>query len=188
MTSFYTEDELRTFGFKKYGKNCLISRKASFYGAENISFGNNVRIDDFCVLSGNITIENYVHVSAWAGMFAGSYRIVMEDFTALSSRSVIYAESDDFSGNNFANSIVPDIARKPLGGDVFVLRYAVIGTSCTVMPGVTIARGVAVGAGCLVFKSLSKEWFRYIGMTSCYAFMPRSKKMLELEKLFNNIK
>lgn len=50
MTSFYSEEELRSIGLKSYGKNVLISRFARIYGAESISIGNNVRIDDFCIL------------------------------------------------------------------------------------------------------------------------------------------
>ena len=54
MNSFYTENELKQIGFKRIGENVLISRKASIYQPELIEIGNNVRIDDFCILSGNI--------------------------------------------------------------------------------------------------------------------------------------
>ena len=48
---FLNENQLKEFGFKKFGENIKISDKASIYNAENISIGNNVRIDDFCILS-----------------------------------------------------------------------------------------------------------------------------------------
>ena len=64
MTSFYSEEELKSLGLKHYGKNVLISRKCSIYSAESISIGNHVRIDDFCILSGEITIGDYCHISA----------------------------------------------------------------------------------------------------------------------------
>ena len=48
ITSFYNEEEIVKLGLKKYGKNVLISRKASFYSPELIQLGSNVRIDDFC--------------------------------------------------------------------------------------------------------------------------------------------
>ena len=56
MNNFYDAQELKEFGFAKVGINVLISRKASIYGAKNMSIGSNVRIDDFCILSGKITI------------------------------------------------------------------------------------------------------------------------------------
>ena len=95
MTSFYSEKELQKLGFKFVGQKVLISRKASVYGAENIHIGNNVRIDDFCVLSGKIGIGNYVHISASVLLFAGNAGIRINDYVSISSRSAIYAESDD---------------------------------------------------------------------------------------------
>ena len=69
MNSFYSQDELSDMGFKRIGSNAMISRKASFYGASNMSIGNNIRIDDFCILSGNITIGNYAHIAEFCSLF-----------------------------------------------------------------------------------------------------------------------
>ena len=70
MNSYYDNAELLTLGLKHFGDNVLISKKASIYGANNIVIGNNVRIDDFVILSGNITIGDYVHIAAYSGLFA----------------------------------------------------------------------------------------------------------------------
>lgn len=72
MSSFYSTDELSKIGFKHIGNNVLLSKKTSIYGVENISIGDNTRIDDFCILSGNITIGNYVHIAAFCSLFAGN--------------------------------------------------------------------------------------------------------------------
>lgn len=71
MNSFYSENELSSLGFKAVGHDVQISRKASFYGAGNMVIGNHVRIDDFCILSGNITLENFIHIAAGTLVFAG---------------------------------------------------------------------------------------------------------------------
>jgi len=47
-TSFYSQSELKSLGLKAYGRNVLISKKASFYNPSQISLGHHVRIDDFC--------------------------------------------------------------------------------------------------------------------------------------------
>lgn len=80
-TSFYSEEELKEIGLKSYGKNVLISRNATIYGADKISIGDNVRIDDFCILSGNISLGSYIHIAAYCGLFGGDAGIIMEDFT-----------------------------------------------------------------------------------------------------------
>ena len=81
MSSFYSQEELRELGLKRYGENVLISRKSSIYQADKISIGSNVRIDDFCILSGEIEIGNYVHIAAYTSLFAGDAGIRMEDFS-----------------------------------------------------------------------------------------------------------
>ena len=67
-SSFYSQKELTSIGFKSIGTNVLISKKASFYSPEEISIGNNVRIDDFCILSGKITLGSNIHISAFCAL------------------------------------------------------------------------------------------------------------------------
>ena len=66
--SFYTLDEIKTLGLKSFGQNVLISRFARLYNTSSMVFGNNVRIDDFCLLSASkdtpFIIDDYVHISA----------------------------------------------------------------------------------------------------------------------------
>lgn len=54
MNSFYSSEELKNLGLKSMGEHVLISRNCCIYGADHISIGHDVRIDDFCVISGNI--------------------------------------------------------------------------------------------------------------------------------------
>lgn len=95
--SFNTPNELIEIGFKNFGNNVSIGRLAKFYGAENIEIGNNVRIDDFCLLSGNICLGNYIHISAYSALY-GKFGIVMQDYSGLSPRCTILSATDDFEG------------------------------------------------------------------------------------------
>ena len=72
MNSFYSEEELSRVGFQSYGKNVLVSRKVSIYGASEISLGNNIRIDDFCILSGKIRLGHNIHLAAYTALWGGS--------------------------------------------------------------------------------------------------------------------
>lgn len=122
QTSFYTPDELKNLGLKSFGHDVLISKKASIYSAENISIGHNVRIDDFCILSGKIEIGNYIHIAAYSALFGGHEGITMKDFSGLSSRCVIYAMSDDFSGEALVGPVVPEKYRNVLKGGGYYLK------------------------------------------------------------------
>lgn len=182
MNSFYTKEELKDIGLKSYGDNVLISRYARIYGASNITIGNNVRIDDFCILSGNITIHNYVHIAAYCCLFGGKSGIEMFDYTGLSSRSAIYADSDDYSGNALTNPTIPGKYRNVSGGKVIFSKHALVGTGSTILPGVFLGEGVSVGSMSLVSKSL-EPWGIYVGIP-CKKIKERSKKILELEEQF----
>lgn len=180
MNSFYTREELEQIGFCHLGENVLISKHASIYGADHISIGNNVRIDDFCILTGSIEIGNYVHISAYAALFAGEAGIVLKDFVGVSSRCVIYAITDDYSGNALTNPMIPDFYRNVIGAKVVMEKHSLLGTGCSVLPGVTIGEGTAVGSMSFVNRPLD-AWGVYIGIP-CHRLKDRSKKLLELEK------
>lgn len=182
MNSFYSVDELKEIGIKKFGENVLISRKASIYGAGNIEIGDNVRIDDFCILSGKIKIGSYVHIAAYCGMFAGDAGIFLDDFSGLSSRTVVYAASDDYSGEFLTNPTVDNKYRNVIGKPVKVGKHVVVGTGSTILPGVTIGDGSSVGACSLIAKDCEENAI-YVGVPA-KKLKERSKKIFELEKDF----
>lgn len=184
MNSFYSKDELINLGMKKYGTEVYISRNACFYGTEYISIGNNVRIDDFCILSGKIIIGNYVHISAGTMLFAGDKEIRIGDFCAVSSRCAVYATNDDYSGMSLTNPTVPDKYRNVTSGNVVLKKHTIIGSGCTILPDVTIGEGTAVGCMSFVNKSLD-DWGIYVGIP-CKRIKDREKEMLDLEREFLN--
>lgn len=184
MNSFYSEEELLTMGFKSLGSNVKISKKCSIYNPANIEIGNNVRIDDFAILSGKIKLKNYIHVAAYSGLFAGNAGIIMEDFSTISSRVMIYAITDDYSGNTMTNPTVPSKYKHVISEKVILQTHVIVGSGSTILPGVTIKTGAAVGAMSLVNKDL-KEWGIYVG-TPAKFLKKRSEKLLRLEAEFNS--
>ncbi|GBU25034.1 galactoside O-acetyltransferase [Fibrobacteria bacterium R8-3-H12] len=181
-TSFYQSQELAELGLKSYGKNVFVSRKCSIYGASNISIGNNVRIDDFCVLSGKIEIGNFVHIAVASLLFGGEQGIIMKDFSNFSSRCAVYAKSDDYSGEGMTNPMVPDEFKKVCEAKVIIGRHVVIGSGTTILPGVEIGEGSSVGAMGLVTKSL-EAWGIFVG-SPVRKLKDRDKRILSLEEEF----
>lgn len=161
-TSFYTEEELFNLGLKSYGKDVKISRFAQLYSPEKISIGNNVRIDDFCILSGNINLGSNIHISAYVAMY-GAQGIEMEDYTGISPRSIVFSAMDDFSGKYLIGPIHPEGTTNVIGGKVTIKRYAQIGANSFIFPNLTIGDGVVVGAYSLVRHNL-EPWGIYYGI------------------------
>ena len=162
MTSFYTESELLEIGFKSVGKDVRLSRKASIYSPEKISFGDNVRIDDFCILSGNITLGSNIHISAYVALY-GAMGIEIGDYSGISPKSVVYSAMDDFSGDYLIGPIHPKGTTNVTGGLVRIGKYCQIGSNSVIFPSITIGEGSVVGACSLVNKDV-EEWSAYFGI------------------------
>lgn len=177
MTSFYSEEELSQLGLKSYGMDVKISRFARIYGAEQITIGDNVRIDDFCILSGHITIGSNIHISAYVALY-GAKGIVLEDYTGISPQTTVYSAMDDFGGDYLIGPIHDSSKTNVTGGPVIVKKYSQIGTKCCVFPNLTIGEGVAVGACSLVTKSL-EEWGIYVGVPAKF-LKQRSRNLIKL--------
>jgi galactoside O-acetyltransferase len=162
MNSFYSEQELSQLGLKAYGANVRLSRFARLYSPEKISIGDNVRIDDFCILSGHITIGSHVHISAYVALY-GSMGIELEDYTGISPMSTVYSAMDDFGGDYLIGPIHPSEKTHVTGGKVTLKRYSQIGTHSVVFPNLTIGEGAVVGA-CSMVRSCLDNWHIYCGV------------------------
>ena len=51
MTSYFNSDDLNKFGFKNIGANVSVAKNTTIIGLENISIGNNVRIDSGTIIA-----------------------------------------------------------------------------------------------------------------------------------------
>ena len=155
-TSYYSQRELEGLGLKSFGHNVFISRYARFYGASRMSVGDNVRIDDFCVFCGDITIGSHIHIAPFCALY-GEYGILLADYSGLSARVTIYSAIDDFSGEWAVGPMVDESIRCLKKGKVSIEKYVQIGVGSVVFPDLTIGENTSIGAMSLVNKSLEKN-------------------------------
>lgn len=181
--SFLTQTQLHNLGFKSLGQNVLISDKASIYSPELISIGSHVRIDDFCILSGEIILHNYIHISAFSALY-GKLGIELHDYTGLSPRTTIFSASDDFSGDYMISPMVPKELTNVKGGKVVLEKFSQVGSGSVIMPDVNIAEGSIVGAMSFL-KTSTEPWGMYHGCPAKY-FKKRNKIIMELSNKINN--
>ncbi len=174
MSSFYTNEELSKLGLKKFGDRVFISRYAQFYYPETITIGNNVRIDDFCILSGNIILCSNIHISAYVALY-GAKGIILENYTGISPRCSLFSAMDDFSGKYLIGPIHPNELTNVTGGKIILKQYSQIGAHCVVFPDITIGEGSVVGACSLITQSLD-EWGIFAGIPAKW-IKPRDRKI-----------
>jgi acetyltransferase-like isoleucine patch superfamily enzyme len=173
--------ESSDINFKSIGQNCQISPFARFYNPENIEIGNNVRIDDFCILSagkGGIKIGDFIHIACQTTLI-GQGRITLEDFSQISGKCAIYSSNDDYTGAHLVGPTIPKQYLGVFSGPVTLKKHALLGCGTVVLPNVTINEGVATGCYTVVRKDL-EPWKIYIG-NPAKPIKDRSKEMLQAE-------
>jgi acetyltransferase-like isoleucine patch superfamily enzyme len=179
---YYTSEELRNFGFKQVGQNVKIATTCTIIGLENISLGNNIRIDDHVTIlarTGSLELGDYIHLGggSYLGCTAG---IKMADFSGLSQGVKVYSCSDDYTGKHLTNPTVPRKFLNVRNGEVGLGKHVIIGAGSVILPGIQIGEGSSVGALSLVTKSL-EEWGIYFGCPA-KRLKSRSKDLLVLEQ------
>jgi dTDP-4-amino-4,6-dideoxy-D-glucose acyltransferase len=182
--SYLTTSEIESMGFKSVGSNVRISRHATFYGTENISIGSNTRIDDFCVISSSkagITIGDYVHIAVFCCLTGGS-SIQLDDFSGISSRVAIYSSNDDYTGEFLTNPCVPVEFSGVQSSPVIIQKHVIVGTNSTILPGVTIHKGAAIGAYSLVNRDIEESTIA-VGVPA-KPVKKREQNIFDLEKSF----
>ena len=179
-----SRDAIEEMGFASVGENVKISDKASFYGCARISLGNNVRIDDYCVLSAGINgifVGQYVHIAVYSSLI-GVGKITLSDFCNISSRVAIYSSNDDYSGASMTNPTVPGEYTCVTHADVFLGKHVIIGSGSVILPGVNLGEGAAVGALSLINKNC--ESFGIYAGSPARRLKNRRRDLLELEHRF----
>ena len=114
------------------------------------------------MFSGNITLGNYIHISAYTALY-GKYGIEIDDYSGLSSRVTLLSGSDDFSGQYGVGAMLPEEIRNVITGKIILGKYVQIGLGTLVMPEITIGDGSAVGAMSLVNNSIP-SWKIAVGV------------------------
>ena len=157
------KNQVGRLGLASVGADVIIWEKAQIIGAEHISVGDRVIIDDFVLLMATepMVIGSFVHIAAATTVMGGG-SFSMGDFATLSGGVRVYTGTDDYLGGSMVNSTVPAPWRTPTRSMVRLDRHSVIGAGSVVLPGVTIGEGAAVGAMSLVTGDCD-PWTVYVG-------------------------
>jgi acetyltransferase-like isoleucine patch superfamily enzyme len=184
MRNCFSLNHLKSIGVKIYGNgtNIEISKLAKIYNPSRLILQDNIRIDDFSILSGrgNIEIGNYVHIGAHCSISSYS-KIQFHNYSGLSSGVKLFGSTDDYSGKFMTNPTVPPQFLGTIHGDIILNKHVVIGAGSIILPNTTLAEGTAVGALSLINKN-TEAWKIYAG-NPAKIIKNREKNCLEYEKI-----
>jgi len=177
--SFLSEIEVANLGLASCGNNVKISSKASIYNPEKIKIGNNSRIDDFCVLSGNIQLGKNVHLAVGCNLAGGDLGIKIQDFAGLAYGVQVFTKVDDYSGLTLSNPTIPTAFRLTHERSILIGSHCKIGTYSIVLPGSILNVGGSFSAQSLI-SGETKAHTLYSG-NPLREISVLSKKLLEVE-------
>ena len=181
MSNFFKIKDLIRMGVTVKGTNVKISKLARIYNPHGLTLHDNVRIDDFTILSGRgkIEIGNFVHIGPHSYITSFT-NILLKDYVGLSAGVKLFGSSDDYSGKYMTNPTVPSKYLGTVSGDITLNEHCIVGSGSLVLPNVVMGVGSAVGSLCLITKN-TMPWKLYAG-SPAKIIKDRSKKCMELEK------
>ncbi|MBE0475282.1 acyltransferase [Rhodoferax sp.] len=180
--AFLSQEQLLAMGFRSLGKNVRISDRAAIYNADQIDIGDHSRIDDFCVVSGKVSLGRNVHIAVFCNVAGGSAGVTFDDFSGLAYGCQVFSQSDDYTGRTLTNPTVPATYKRETKRAIHIGRHCIVGTSSLIFPGVTLAEGCSVGAMSMVTKS-TEAWSVYSGVPA-RRLKDRKRDLLALEQAY----
>lgn len=163
MVGYLDQKSLEELNFRSLGKDVQISEHARLYQPEKMSISDFSRIDDFCIISGQISIGRYVHLTPHCLVAGANEGVTLEDFTTLAYGAKVFTRSDNYQGTTLHNSTVPTEFTQVKKSPVLIRKYSIVGAGSIILPGVTLAEGTGVGAMTLITRD-TEPWTLYVGI------------------------
>lgn len=176
---FYLRKKFYPRLFKKVGNGLIIGRNVVIRHPDKIELGDNVTIDDNCVIDGRgagpegVILEDNVIINRNCMILAKSGPIRLGKRTSLGSNSVIVSmegvelgEAVLAAGNCYISAGSyhfddSDVAVMDQGayskGPIRIESKCWLGTGIIVLDGVTVKQGAVIGAGAVVVKDIPKN-------------------------------
>ena len=174
---YYSREELEQMNFNHLGKDVMISTKACIYQPKRLSIGDYSRIDDFCVILGDVTLGAHVHITMYCHIGGGKHGVNIGDFVSIAYKSIIITHSDDYSLECLHGPTVPINYRGGDEGPVEIKQYSLLATNNLVLPNVIIGEGVSTGSNSIIKQDL-EDWYLYAGFP-LRKIRQNSKKCIE---------
>lgn len=171
-------------GWPQVHETARVSPSAVFYGdPQNLRIGPHCRIDDGCILTGTITLEAYNHLAPYCVLY-GKSGISIGAYSGFGPYTAMHSESDDYTGQSMFGPQVPDEYRPHVvRRQIIIAPHVLCGTRVTILPGVSIGEGAALGAHSLMNRDCL-PWTIYAGTPAVAVGSRRQADYLSLCRRF----
>tara|TARA_B100001057_G_scaffold460757_1_gene512103 strand:+ start:1797 stop:2303 length:507 start_codon:yes stop_codon:yes gene_type:complete len=164
--NFLSNSRLKKLKLKSYGKKIKISPNVTIIGSENIQIGDNVRIDDYTIISakeGFLKLGSNIHIGGQGYLGCGGGIEIKSDVN-IAQGVKIYSKINDYLSLKKKDKIIK--------GSIKIERNVILGSNAVIIGKTQIKEGTTVGALSLVKQNLN-SWSIYAG---CPAKFIRKRK------------
>lgn len=141
----------------------MISNKVSFYDF-NGNIDQSSRVDDFCIISGNVEIGKNCHIGPFGILSGKNGLIKIGNNVGISARASIYSGTENFFSNKSGNPTIDGHKRDVIYGSVIIEDFVIIGSGVILMPNIVIHEGASIAAGSIITKDIPRG--AIVGSTS----------------------
>lgn len=142
---YYTVNELKSMGVNlKSTINIHISKSVNIYNPENLTINNDIRIDDYTIISckGKLEIGEFVKISSHC-LISSEKNIMIDKCCNISSGVKMYGGVNS-NDDNFANPLINNKYNNIFIGDIIIKNYSNIGANSVIYPDVTLNEGSTI--------------------------------------------
>lgn len=151
--------------FKHCGQNVYIGNFTIFTNPAEVSIGDNVRIDPFCLITTALETGNNIQICSHAVLGGGArHKITLGNWNFIGYGSKLFCASEDYSGEGGPVNEFWNKQNTIYRGDIKFNDYAGVASDVIVMPKVELPEGCTIGAKSFVYSSKGlKPYAVYIG-------------------------
>lgn len=144
---FMSHRELRQLGFNVVGSDVRVSREINGHLLSG-DLGDGCRIDDFCILTGEIFLAARTHISPFVFLSGVGGKIELGEGVGIGSHSSLFTKSEVYGSGRSGPS------ESRTAGSITVGTDSILGRSVTVLPSVRIGVNCVIGTGCVVSENI----------------------------------
>lgn len=167
-----------------HGDDVYIAENVVFKRPQLCLFGSHIAIDEYFYCTTALDLGSYIHIAPMVSIIGGAESLLwMGNFTTIAAGCRIICKGDAHMGAGLVSPVIPEEYRDDvIGKQITMENYSSLGTNVILMPNVTIAEGVVVGANSLVTRPITKPWSVWAGSPAMYIKDRPSENMLRYGK------